>query len=661
MLLFGKKKKQKETEEERLARRQAEKEAAIAAYKEKRNLTLKRFFEIAQLPFPEKFEALADHPVSDFTADPRRLTENSVFMYWQKSPKSVGSPEDALAMAMNKNCLFIISSLPCSYPSSIFIPDIAESGDSLIKEACIRASRYIRSLHKAKIIAVTGSAGKTSTKEMIEAVLRAHYKNPVISKGNNNSMFSVTRNIQKLKRPTNVYLQEVGAFEKGTIAASAKQLEADMTLYTNIGISHIESYGSREELAKDKLSLSTYGKPDGIAFINFDNEILMSHPFTQKVITYSLQNTSADYFAKNIEITENAGLRFTIVDRSAGEEHTAEVFVPGRHNVLNAVAAYAVGKALRLKSDEIISGIAAYRPSGMRQNIIHPCGYNIFADCYNSSLTAIEKTLDAMDDISVAKDGRRIAVLGDILGLGDISIETHKKIAPVLAAHRLDLLLGYGSSMLFTVKEAAKLGIEAKHFENRSELEAEILRIRKPEDLILFKASHDINLGATIDRLFGTDINESSNIAHRKFYLKTQGDFEYYIFETSASVKTYLGTGSKVEIPSHIEAEVNDSLNDTTEARLLNVEKIGKTAFRDNRCIEEIILPPTIVRIRDGAFKGSSVRYFEGTDNLLSIGDEAFADCSELETVLISRNTADLGENIFENSPKASLEYKQPQ
>ena len=450
-------------------------------------------------------------------------------------------------------------------------------------------------------------------------------------------MFSVTRNIQKLKRPTNVYLQEVGAFEKGTIAASAKQLEADMTLYTNIGVSHIESYGSREALAQDKLSLSTYGKPDGTVFINYDDEILTAYPFTQNVITYSLENENAMYFAKDITITENAGLKFTIVDRPAGEEHRAEVFVPGRHNVLNAVAAFAVGKALKLKPEEILSGISAYRPAGMRQNIIHPCGYNIFADCYNSSLLAIENTLGAMDDILVPPGGRRIAVLGDILGLGDISEETHRQIAEVLSNHKIDLLLGYGDSIRFTVSEASKLGIEAKYFENRIELESEILNTIRPEDLVLYNASHDNNLGASIDRLFGTDINESSNIAHKKFYLKVQGDFEYYIFETSASVKTYLGTDKRVEIPSHIEAEITDELHNITETRLLGVEKIGKTAFRENTHIREVVLPPTVVRIRDGAFKGSSIRRFEGTESLLSIGDEAFAECDELERVLMLR------------------------
>lgn len=660
MILFGKKAKNRstETEEQKAARKQAEKEAAIAAYKEKRQLTLKRFFEIAGLPFPEKFEALADHPVSDFTADPHRLTPDSVFMYWQVGPLSSGYAEDPLERAVSTGCLCIITNEPCDFENSLLITDTNEDGYSIITDAYIRASHYIRSIHKSKVIALTGSVGKTSTKEMIEAVLRAHYKNPLVSKGNNNSMFSITRNIQKLKRPTNVYLQEVGAFAPRTIEISAKQLEADMAVYTNIGVSHVESYGSREELAKDKLSLSTYGKPDGLAFVNYDDEILMSHPFTQKVITYSLRNEEADYYAKNIEKTEEAGLRFTIVDKLSGEEHNAEVFVPGEHNVLNAVVAYAVGRALKLKPEEILAGIAEYRPSGMRQNIIHPCGYHIFADCYNSSLLAIENTLAAMDDIPVANGGRRIAVLGDILALGDISEETHHQIAGVLAKHKVDLLLAYGINIRLTVEDAAKLGIESKYFADRQKLEDEIRAVVKPEDLVLFKASHAVNLGSSIDRLFGTDINESSSIAHKQFRLETRGDFEYYIFETSASIKTYLGTDAKVEIPSSIEAEVTDELRETDLKRTLAVEKIGKTAFRNNQYVKEVVLPTSVIRIRDGAFKGSSIVHFEGSDNLLSIGDEAFADCPNLETVKISRNTAEIGKKVLENSPNAVLQYK---
>ena len=139
------------------------KEAAIAAYKEKRQLTLKRFFEIAGLPFPEKFEALADHPVSDFTADPRRLTPDSVFMYWQVGPLSSGYAEDPLERAVSTGCLCIITNEPCDFENSLLITDTNEDGYSIITDAYIRASHYIRSIHKSKVMALTVSVAKTTT------------------------------------------------------------------------------------------------------------------------------------------------------------------------------------------------------------------------------------------------------------------------------------------------------------------------------------------------------------------------------------------------------------------------------------------------------------------------------------------------------------------
>ena len=277
---------QQEREQAKALEKQQKKEAAIAAYREKRDLTVADFFRVAGLPLPDDFADIADHTISDFTADPRRLTPDSIFLYWGKSPISAGDPASVLQMAIDSGCLCVISNKPCAHPHTLLLPDTTDAleGTNRIREAYIKASHYIRSLHKAKVITVTGSVGKTSTKEMIEAVLRQHYKTPLISKGNNNSMFSITRNIQSLKRTTNVYLQEVGAFAPKTIEYSARQLAADIAVYTNIGVSHIESYGSQEALTADKLSLSTFGKPDGLAIINYDDPILMGHRFTQQVI-----------------------------------------------------------------------------------------------------------------------------------------------------------------------------------------------------------------------------------------------------------------------------------------------------------------------------------------------------------------------------------------
>lgn len=656
------------TEEEKAAAKQAAKEAAIAAYKEKRTLTLSRFFEIAGLPFPDKFSDKKDHVISDFTADPRRLTEDSVFLFWEKAPLSVGDPLAALQKAVDSHCLCIISSVPCDAENSIVIDEKTEDGRSVIIEAYIRASHYIRSIHKAKVISVTGSVGKTSTKEMIEAVLRHHYKRPIISKGNNNSMYSITRNIQSLRRTTNVYLQEVGAFVPRTIEYSARQLEVDMAVYTNIGHSHIESYGSAEAIKEDKLSLSTFGKPDGLAFINYDDPVLMGHPFTQKTITYSLKDPSAMYYAADI-VRDDDGYRFTICENmpadteavSAGSQpqrFPARIHTLGEHNVLNAVVAFAVGRALKIKPEEILEGLETYRASGMRQNIVQAGKYRIFADCYNSSLVAVRNTLKVVDELQVPAGNHKILVLGDVTSLGDLAEETHRQIGQEVAAHQSDLFIGYGINMKYAVEEALKAGVHAVYYEDRSEMEAALKDAASPGDLVLFKASHAVNLGATMDKLFGTDFNESSAIGHKQFDLVIKDDFEYYIFENSASIKTYLGTDEHVTVPSHIEATVTDELHEVEVTKNLPVEKIGKTAFREKTFVKEVILPETIVRIRDGAFKGSGLTHFEGPASLLSIGDEAFADCPDLQEVLLTETTDQLGEKLLENSPQAVLKYK---
>lgn len=498
---------QQAREQAKALEKQQKKEAAIAAYREKRDLTVADFFRVAGLPLPDDFADIADHTINDFTADPRRLTPDSIFLYWGKSPISAGDPASVLQMAIDSGCLCVISNKPCAHPHTLLLPDTTDAleGTNRIREAYIKASHYIRSLHKAKVITVTGSVGKTSTKEMIEAVLRQHYKTPLISKGNNNSMFSITRNIQSLKRTTNVYLQEVGAFAPKTIEYSARQLAADIAVYTNIGVSHIESYGSQEALTADKLSLSTFGKPDGLAIINYDDPILMGHRFTQQVITYSLKNPQAMYYAKNI-LRADDGYTFTLVDRA--------------------------------------------------------------------------------------------------------------------------------------------------------EMEAAVRAAAQPGDLILFKASHGVNLGASMDKIFGTDLNESSAIGHKQFRIEVHGDFEFYIFENSASLKTYLGHDAVVEVPAFVTATVTDELHETEVTRDLPVEKIGKTAFRGNEEIREVVLPETVVRIRDGAFQGSGLESLDAPDSLLSIGARAFADCPHLTTVNLSEATDQLGDAVTENSPQAMIMYR---
>lgn len=656
------------------AKKAAAKEKAIAEYRAKRDLTIERFFQIAEIPMPEHLTHLADKKVENITADVRRVSEGDIYFYWDM-PSLSRYAEHPLQRAAERKPLLIITDSNCDYPDCLHIPDSGPEHDG-IRDIYIKVLHYIRSIHRVKVIGVTGSIGKTSTKEMIEAVIRQHYKKPLISEGNNNSFYAIGRNIQSLKRPTNIYLQEVGASSPRVVEFSARQLDCNMAVYTNLSTPHIDKYGTTENIMKDKATLSDFGREDGLAFVNYDDPMLMAYPFRQKKITYSLRNPQAMYYARNIQPTED-GFTFEICTNSAATAATAaaaastdanaapyaasaKVHALGEHNVLNSVVAWAVGMALKLPEDEILAGISSYRPYGMRQNLIDACGFKVFADCYNANQLAIEGSLKAMDQMIMPEGGRRIAVLGDVLSLGDQSENIHRQIGRSIKSHNVDILLCYGNDMRFACEEAIASGANAKFFSDlqRSQLEAEIRQILTPKDVVLFKASHAVNLGSTMDRLFGTDTNESISIGHRQFNLTNDDKFEYYAFPDGASIKTCLTEDSDVTVPSHIEAEVLDEFlefqgKESTVVRRLAIEKLGKTSFRGKTHVHHVTLPPTLIRIRDGAFRGSGIYELELPQGMLSIGSQAFAQCEELKKVVIPDSVKEFGEDILKDSPQA--------
>lgn len=235
-----------------------------------------------------------------------------------------------------------------------------------------------------------------------------------------------------------------------------------------------------------------------------------------------------------------------------------------------------------------------------------------------------------------------------------------------MAAHNVDLFLGYGKNIKLAVDEAAVAGKDARYFDRKKDMEDVLRKTMTSADIILFKASHGINLGSSIDCLFGTDMNERSIIGQKLFRLETHGDFEYYIFEDSVSVKRYLGEGPHPQVPPFIETapfslESNENGVDcdiNPQTARLTVEKIGRTAFRGMTQVKRVTLPEGLVTIRAGAFKGSGLTELDAPHSLLSVGDEAFADCPDLTKVVLPESIFKVGEQILENSPFAVIEYK---
>ena len=149
----------------------------------------------------------------------------------------------------------------------------------------------------------------------------------------------------------------------------------------------------------------------------------------------------------------------------------------------------------------------------MRQNLLQAGKYRVFADCYNSSLLAVDNTLKVLDELRLPDETKRIAVLGDVLALGDLSEETHREIGRVCARHRIDLLIGYGIAIRYAIEEAAAAGMQAHYYADRAEMEAAVRAAAQPGDLILFKASHGVNLGASMDKLFSAQTSTKAPLS----------------------------------------------------------------------------------------------------------------------------------------------------
>lgn len=592
--------------------RKFRKEKSEALYLRRKNLTLKKVCKISNIKLPKELKPRSNYVIPNVTLSADYLNPGCIFYCIDKEMLNEYQIKNII-----ENCLCVITAEPIEGCNNIIIDDV--------REAAVKIFKYIKNLSEIKTITVTGSIGKTSTKEMIEAVLKQKYKdNMVVSIGNSNSVFKVAHNINKIKYTDKILLHEIGAgsMADDIVKNSAMMIEADVVVYTNIKDSHIEWYGSRENIAKEKFTLSDYGNKDGLALVNFDDEILRNHKFKQRTLSYSLNNSGADYYAEDIMLTSE-GTKFNIVDNIEHQKIAIRLKVIGEHHILNALTAYAVGRYLGLGKNTIIRGLKKYKTSGDRQNLINVGKYKVLADCYNSSYDALKNILKTFSLIKVGKNGsgKKIAVIGDIFELGEISEETHRKVGKLLALADIDKVIFQGNETKFSYEEYSKIKDNSVYCVSREELFKTIRNVIEDGDLILFKASHGMHFSSVIDTLFGTDIGEKTALGHKEYTIKKDNQFIYTIFEDHATIKKYLGDDKKVNLPNVFEN--------------LPVEKLGKAVFKGNKAVEEVIISDNIVRLRNYCFKECFLKNINFSENLKQIGVGSFSSCSQLEKVVL--------------------------
>lgn len=355
-------------------------------------------------------------------------------------------------------------------------------------EALYEIARYKRSLYNIPVIAVTGSVGKTSTKDVIASVVSRKYKT-LKTEGNNNNNIGLPLTILKLKDHEALVI-EMGMNHFGEISLLTSIAKPTLAVITNIGTAHIGNLGSRENILKAKLEILE-GMDVPKIIINNDNDLLgkWSEENKQKIEihTFGIQNQS-DLNADDIQLYEN-GSEFIAV--SSTQNLNIKVPVGGEHFVYNALCATKVGQILDISNEQIQQGIAQFELTKKRMDIRKlENGAILINDAYNASYESMKASLEFLEKHTST---RKIAVLGDMFELGEFSEELHKKVGEEVAQRNIDILICAGENSKYIINEAEKnTKIKTYYFNNIEEIVEKLSQELKNGDVILVKASNSM-------------------------------------------------------------------------------------------------------------------------------------------------------------------------
>ncbi len=389
------------------------------------------------------------------------------------------------------------------------ITDIAIEGCPCIcvketGQALLNVAEYYRSLFSIPLIGITGSVGKTTTKELVACVLGEKYTTLKTAQNLNNEI-GMPKTLLQLEEEHGAAVIEMGMSHFGEISRMAVSCHPTIGVITNIGFSHVENLGSQEGILRAKRELLDGMAEHAPLVVSADDAYLCSlkeqeSTLGRPVYTYSAEGNLADVSATHIK-EENAVTTFTICQ---GEQNYLAVLpAVGIHNVKNALAAFLVGQLAGLEVQEILCGLARYVPAGMRQKILEKEGRTVIVDCYNASPDSMRAALSVLKNYPC--EGKRIAVLGDMLELGEMSMSLHEMVGEYVAQANLDFLFCYGKASMEIARRASELvgGLRTYYTESKKSLEEMLAVTCEAGDCILFKGSRGMHLETVIDSLYG--------------------------------------------------------------------------------------------------------------------------------------------------------------
>jgi UDP-N-acetylmuramoyl-tripeptide--D-alanyl-D-alanine ligase len=363
---------------------------------------------------------------------------------------------------------------------------------------------YFRGRFNVPVVAVTGSNGKTTTKEMVASVM-AHRWKILKTEGNLNNRLGVPQTLFRLNAQHQGAVIEMGVDNIGQTTRLCEIAKPAIGIITNIGPDHLEFFGSMDVSARAKGELLDLLPGNGTAVLNADDSYYdyLTARARCRVVSFGL-SAKADVRAVNVTSDERNGTMFRLLRPGSVRHTNVHIRVQGEHNVSNALAAAAVGTALGFSGSAIAQGLSKFRPAAMRSQVSVRHGIKLIIDCYNANPASMTAAVQLLDQVRAR--GKKIAVLGDMLELGANATQMHEDVGAFVAGHRIDRLVACGLLRKSLAKGAREAGQDPSHIMEVSDAQAAadvVKAIAKPGDVVLIKASRGMKLERVADALQG--------------------------------------------------------------------------------------------------------------------------------------------------------------
>lgn len=416
---------------------------------------------------------LLDHPIQGVVTDSRLIKEHDLFV------AIAGERVDGhhfIPGIYEKGALCALSQQKLSEPAGPYL--LVEDTLQALKDG---AEAYRQTLD-IPVIGITGSAGKTSTKEMIASVLSQKYQ-VLKTPGNYNNEIGVPLTLFMIDTHHEAAVLEMGMNHFGEMHRLSKMVRPTHCVFTNIGVAHLEHLGSRNGILKAKMEMFDYASEDAPVFVNGDDDKLIA--LKDRAVTFG-QKSSNQIWADQVENLGLDGIRCLLHAERTKTEVT--IPLPGIHMVYNACAGVCVGLSLGLSMAQIKEGIEALKPLSGRSNILHTRHYTLIDDCYNANPVSMCTMLDVLDYALT----RKVAILGDMGELGEQSEALHASVGEHLKALHIDVIITIGtlSRALYEAARTASPHALCRHYEDLNQFLSEPELLLKDGDAILVKASH---------------------------------------------------------------------------------------------------------------------------------------------------------------------------